>query len=135
MTDYRAFNSPYCTTFDNVRTFIFDVFKIVCKCPPIEPMTDSRAFDGSLMGPSYTLYFCTFIPFLCFSASLGTNYFSLHVKIAPKHDCVDSRWNFKSVSPSNQLIISSDDEREPESVPLGARTPTQCTQRSHYLPV
>ena len=76
------------------------------------------------MGLSYTLHFYTVIPFLCFDSFTGTNYFSLQVQMAPKHDRVYSRGRSKSVAPSNRLIISSDDKCGPDYMPPGTHTTT-----------
>ena len=57
----------------------------------------------------------------------STNIDSLQVLsiIAPKKDRVYARGRSKYVAPSARLVIDSDDERDPDYMPLGTFTPSK----------
>ena len=48
--------------------------------------------------------------------------------MAPKQDRTYARGRSKYVAPSARLIISSDDERDPEYVPPGTSTPSRAAR-------
>ena len=96
-----------------------------------DPITVCHTHDGPSPGPScftataeMSLQLCSygyFISFLLFLfAPSITNNDSLQVLslMAPKQDRVYARRRSKSVAPSSRLVIGSDDENDPEYVPL-----------------
>ena len=64
-------------------------------------------------------------------ATTHTNIDPLQVlsTMAPKQDQIYARGRSKSVAPSAGMVIGSDDERDPEYVPLGTSTPS-CAARA-----
>ena len=54
--------------------------------------------------------------------------------MAPKQDRAYARGRSKSVAPSARLIIGSDDERDPEYVPLGTSAPSRAARAPRATP-
>ena len=54
--------------------------------------------------------------------------------MAPKQDRVYARGQSKFVAPSARLVIGSDDECDPEYVPLGTANPSRATRAPRATP-
>ena len=73
---------------------------------------------------------------LVFFATTRTNSDPLQVlsTMAPKQDRSYARGRSKSVALSARMIISSDDERDPEYVPPGTSTPSRAARAPRATP-
>ena len=82
----------------------------------------------------FTVLFC--MVSLVLFATTRTNSDPLQVlsTMAPKQDRTYARGRSKSVAPSERLIISSDDERDPEYVPPGTFTPSRAARAPRATP-
>ena len=69
-------------------------------------------------------------------ATTHTNIASLQVlsTMAPKQDRTYARGRSKSVAPSARMVIGSDDERDPEYMPLGTSAPSRATRDPRATP-
>ena len=103
-------------------------------------MTNRRASDGPYLGPSCSaeLLHChsNFVSTLVLSyvACTGANCFSLQVLMEPKQNRVYSRGRSKSVTSFVHMDISSDNECDPEYVPLGTLTSTRVARTTRAMP-
>ena len=68
-------------------------------------------------------------------APSSTNIDSLQVLslMAPKQDRVYAHGRSKSVTPFARLVICSNDEHDPEYVPLGAATPSRAARATKAM--
>ena len=69
-------------------------------------------------------------------ATTHTNIAPLQVlsTMAPKQDRTYARGRSKSVAPSARMVIGSDDERDPEYVPLSTSTPSRAARATRATP-
>ena len=69
-------------------------------------------------------------------ATTRTNIDPLQVlsTMAPKQDRIYARRRSKSFAPSARMVIGSDDERDPEYVPLGTSTPSRVSRAPRATP-
>ena len=74
--------------------------------------------------------------FLVFFATTRTNIDPLQVlsTITPKQYRIYARGRSKSVAPSAHMVSGSDDERDPEYVPLGTSTPSRAARAARATP-
>ena len=54
--------------------------------------------------------------------------------MAPKQDRINARERSKSVAPSALMVISSDDERDPEYVPTSTSTQSRAARAARAIP-
>lgn len=104
-------------------------------------LTTDRKLDRRPAQKLQQYHFNFGFPFLFSSihvlfVSTGTDCCSLEVLtfMEPKLDCVYARGLSKSVAPSDRLVIGSNDECDPEYVPLGSVTPARATRTTRATP-
>ena len=111
------------------------------------PMTVRRTHNEPSPGPSYftftkekSLHISYYIYFvsllLILFAPSNNNIDSLHVLslMAPKQDRLYARGRSKSVALSARLVITSDDEHDPEYVAPGTATPSGDARGTRATP-